>query len=310
MINRIKNHNLFEFIHNQLLTLLSIIISIFLWFYVVNSEPITTERIYTVNILPATSVDVTSASAKEIHVTLKGARAFLKDFHGDGDLKLTIDLKELKVNKSTKQFRYTIKDNDLVVPFGVEVVDIKPKQVLIKLDKLIYKNVPIKPNYMNNLPNELKLISGNINRSKVRIEGARDIMRSVGIVKTRLIDLSELSGQGEINVQLEELPEHLRYGDSDLITFSYDIRPKKANLTLKNIPILFVAPNMKFKSRVRKVSLDVLTTGRNEIRSSEVKVYAELPSDMGRSADIRLRAELPEGVHLLKIHPEIIKVSR
>ncbi len=310
MLKKIKSNNLFELIQNQLLTLLSIILAIFLWFYVVNSEPITTERIYNLDVLPATSMDVTSVSAKEIHVTLKGARAFLKDFHGDDHLKLQVDLKKMKVNRSTKQVKYSISETDLIVPFGVEVVDIKPKHLTIKLDKLIYKNVPIKVNYMNNLPKELKLISSSINRSKIKIEGARDIMRTVGQVKTRLIDLSELSGQGEVPIQLEDLPEFLRYGESDTLNFKYDIRPQKANLTLKNIPILFIAPNIKFRSRIRKVSLDVLTTGRDDIKASEVKVYAEIPSDMGRNADIRLRAELPEDVHLLKIHPEIIKVSR
>ncbi len=310
MLRKIENNRLFEFLQNQILSLLSIVLATFLWFYVVNSEPITTERIYTLNVLPATSVDVTSMSATEIHVTLKGARAFLKDFHGDGHLQLQIDLKKMSVNKTTKQIRYTIKDSDLIVPFGVEIVDIKPKQININLDKLIYKNVPIKTNYMNNLPADLQLISADIDRSKIKIEGARDLMRSVGQVKTRLIELSELSGQGEVTVQLEELPSFLRYGESDLVTFKYDIRPKKANLTLKNIPILFVAPNMKFRSKVRKVSLDVLTTGRDDIKVSEIKVYADIPTTMGKSATIKLRAELPNDVHLLKIHPETIKVRR
>ncbi|MEH0861365.1 CdaR family protein [Halobacteriovorax sp. DPLXC-1] len=310
MLRKIENSRLFEFLQNQFLILTSLALAVFLWFYVVNSEPIETERIYNLSVLPATSVDVTSVSAKEIHVKLKGARAFLKDFHGDDHLKFQIDLKKLKVKRNTKRIKYTIKDSDLVVPFGVEVVEISPKYVTINLDKLIYKNVPVKLNYTNNLPKDLKLISADVEPSKVRIEGARDIMRGVGLVKTRMIDLSEYTGQGEAQVELEELPDFLRYGEKNIVKFKYDIRPQKANLTLKNIPILFVAPNIKFRSRVRKVSLDVLKTGNDKIKESDIKIYADIPADMGKSANIRLRAELPDDVHLLKIHPEVIKVSR
>lgn len=310
MLRKIENSRLFEFLQNQFLILVSLALAVFLWFYVVNSEPIETERIYNLSILPATSMDVTGVSANEVHVKLKGARAFLKDFHGDDHLKLQIDLKKMKVKRGTKQVKYTIKDSDLVVPFGVEIVDIEPKYLTINLDKLIYKNVPIKMNYTNNLAKELKLISADIKPDKIRIEGARDIMRGVGLVQTRLIDLSEYSGQGEALVELEELPQFLRYGDKSVVTFKYDIRPQKANLTLKNISILFVSPNIKFRSKVRKVSLDVLTTGNDKIRESDIKIYADIPADMGKSANIRLRAVLPDGVHLLKIHPEIIKVSR
>ncbi len=297
-----------KWLEGHVLKILSLITSIFLWFYVVNSEPITVERSFEVSVKSPVGLGVDKVSSSKVKVTLKGARAFLKEYQ-DEDLKIFIDLSKKKL-KGKREIQYSIKDNDIVLPFGVDVVKLEPEMLALHFDKVINKKINIKANVISNLPDDLRLITAKVTPSYVSIEGPRSLMKKVGVTKSRLVDISTFSGMGEVDVTLAELPQFVRYLGDKSFKLKYDIRPKKANLNLKNISINFISTSHKFKPSKRKVSLDVLAPEGKSLRSSEVKVYAEIPAKKKGKFKVKLRAILPEGVHLLQINPEFIKVRK
>jgi YbbR domain-containing protein len=297
-----------KWLEGHILKILSLLTAIFLWFYVVNSEPITIKRTYQVNVLSPVGLGVDKISTSTIVVTLKGARAFLKEYRVDG-LGILVDLSEKRV-KNKKRVQYSIKDSDILLPFGVDVVQLEPEKISIRFDKLINKKIPIKANVGGELPTDLKLISAKVIPSSVSIEGPRSAMKKFGVTKTRMLDIGALTGIGEVDIELADLPRYINYKSKKSFKLKYDIRPKKANMNLKNIPINFVSTTHKFKPSKRSVSLDVLAPEGKSIRSSEVKVYGEIPAKKKGRFSIKLRAILPEGVHLLKINPEIIRIRK
>ncbi|EQC51881.1 YbbR-like domain-containing protein [Bacteriovorax sp. DB6_IX] len=297
-----------KWLEGHILKILSLITSVFLWFYVVNSEPITIKRVFEIDVISPVGLGVDKMSSQRVKVTLKGARAFLKEYKED-DLNISIDLSKRKLKKQ-RSIQYFIKDSDILLPFGVDVVQLEPERITINFDKLINKKIPIKSNIAGSLPPDLKLIHAKISPGSVSIEGPRSVMKTVGVTKTKLIDISGLTGNGEIDVELEELPHYVHYMNKEKFKLKYDIRPKKANMNLKNIPINFISTTHKFKPSKRAVSIDVLAPEGRSIRSSEVKVYAEIPAKKKGNFNVKLRAILPEGVHLLQINPETIRVRR
>lgn len=113
-----------------------------------------------------------------------------------------------------------------------------------------------------------------------------------------------------MKVALEPIDRRIVITNPGPVSFSYKIKPNKANVTLKKVKIRFLTTRGRFKSSHSLVSLDVLVSGDSDkkIKKSEIKVIADIP-DVGRGrVKVKLRAEVPEGVHLLKIHPETINV--
>jgi YbbR domain-containing protein len=291
-----------------LLKLLSLVTAFFLWFYVVNSEPINVKKDYLVSAIGPVGLSVDKVSAKKITVTLKGARAFLKDY-GDQAPTLNIDLSTSKYKGKTN-ITYTLSKSDFNLPFGVKVVDIKPQVLVFGLDKTIRKSVSVRANTVGKVSPQLNVMSLAVTPANVMIEGPRSVMRKTGLIKTKGIDISKLSGQGSTEAFLEDEPEFISYLETNDYKLNYDIRPKKANMTLKKIDIRFVSSNQKFKPSHRRVSLDVLIPDEKTLRKSDVKVYAEIPDGKSKRLVVPLRAVLPEGVHLLKIHPSEITIRR
>lgn len=295
------------FLEKYLLFILSFLTASFLWFYVVNSEPITLKRTIKVNVKAPIGLAVESVNFLKVDVTLRGARAFLKQFQDNGS-ELVIDLSKKRIGNDTK-VRHHLSVADFTLPFGVDITEILPEYIEIDFDKEIRKRVPIKISYMGELQSQLQLVNTDLSPSNIMIEGARNILKTISFVKTSAVDLSSLSGEDKVELELGELPGFVNYLDPSNLVFSYNVRPKKANLTLKKIEIKFVTSHQKFKASSKLVSMDVLTTDDSSISASEVKVYAEIPDGKKGQFDVRLRAELPNGVHLLNINPAIIKVN-
>ena len=62
-------------------------------------------------------------------------------------------------------------------------------------------------------------------------------------------------------------------------------------------------------SKIKNVSLDVLMPKEKSIKTSEVSVVADIPENTRGRVKVKLRATLPDEVHLLQINPEYINVS-
>ena len=301
-----------QWAQGHLLKILSLVTAFFFWFYVVNSEPITIKRTYHIKVKSPVGLNVDEISDRSIDVTLKGARAFLKDYQ-DQSLYIYVDMSKAPIKRNTK-FKYRLKDNDIHLPFGVDVVSMNPEVISLNFDRVIKKEVAVRPTLVGQISSDLKMMSYSITPKKVMISGPRSIMKKIGIINTRTIDISDLSGQGEKDVFLEVAPEFINYELEDStqksFKFNYDIRPKKANVTLKNISIKFITSSQRFKPSTLKVSLDVLAVDHKSIRKSEIEVYADVPEEKKGNFSVQLRANLPDGVHLLKIHPEQINIKK
>src|SRR5690606_13626934 len=95
------------------------------------------------------------------------------------------------------------------------------------------------------------------------------------------------------------------------VEMHYKVKPKKANLTLKNIPVRFLSTSTRINSKVKEVALDVLVPEQSEglLTKDKVQVIADVPEGKRGQVQVDLRAVLPEGVHLLQIHPASINIT-
>lgn len=292
----------------HILKVISLLASVTLWFYVLNSEPLEVDKRLELTFINPTDLAINVEVPKTVRVKIKGSRAFVQNIDLTGE-KVIVDLRDYPYKQET--FAVTFEKSMVRLPFGVEVLDIEPKQVVLSLDREIRKVVPVRLRTVGEVGKDLKLVERDFRPAEFMIRGPYEVLKKTTLLNSVPVDLSTLEGKGELRLPLEKIDQRIVIEDKKDIQFSYTVRPNKANLTLKNVAISFLTTHKKFKSSVDKVALDVLVSDdrKDALRESEVKVIAEVPDKARGNVRVKLRAVLPDGVNLLQIHPEFINVS-
>lgn len=300
--------NPFE-LNKHLLKIISLFLSITLWFYVLNSEPLEVERKMALVLLPPPGLALNVEVPRDVSVKIRGNRTFVQDLMASNE-KLYIDLKDHPYDQET--FAVTFSSDMIPVPFGIEVLEVTPQQVVLSLEKEIKKYVPVKAKIVGDLSNDLRLTKRKIEPKQFLISGPRSVLKTIGLIETLPIDLATLEGSGRIKTPVEALDSRVVIENFKEPEFEYTIRPNKANFTLKNVKIHFLSASGHIESKDQFAALDVLipqSDSKPGLKASEVKVIAEIPAGSSGKVRVRLRAELPSNIHLLQIHPEYINVS-
>lgn len=288
------------------LRLSSIIAGTTLWFYVLNSEPVRIEREFPLKLaLPAGQV-VANEWPQNVKIELKGARVFLENVQPSG-LEMVAE-----VATSPKRQTLRLTPSMLALPFGVEVVSIIPDTVTVQLVKESAKTLKIRPVITGDIGPDVAFDIEKIVPANLKIYGPWSLLKDMRDIPTSAINWLDLDASKNVaKVNLRELDPRLKVEGPTEVDLHFKIRPKKANLTLKNIPIRFVTTSMRITSRVKEVALDVLApeSAEGSLTNDNVQVLADIPSGKKGSMKIDLRAVLPEGVHLLQIHPASINIS-
>ncbi len=287
--------------------IISLFFAITLWFYVLNSSPIIIEKKIPINFKIPEGMAISNIIPREVTVKIKGSRVFMQNIFKKNEF-VFINLNKLFKNK--KELDIKIGVEDIPVPFGVEVLDMGPKSLTIKLQKLIKKTVRIVPVTIGEVGKEFKLIKKNMEPDRLMIQGPRGIIKDLKSISTSVIDISTLKESGRLQVIAVDVDPRLSMVNESPIYFNYEIRPRKANITLRNIKIRFLTSAKKIRPKFRMVSMDVLMPeGKDQnINSSLVEVLADIPDGVKGSVNIPLKAKLPPGVFLLKIDPEFVNI--
>ncbi len=299
-----------ERFRRHLLKLLAVLFSFCLWFYVLNSESLELQVKLPLVLIPPVGMAISELPPTELLIKVKGSRAFVRNLFNDNE-KVFINLKR-RGTKTKKGMLVKVLPSDIPHPLGVEVTEILPGELNIKIEKRKTKKISLKPFLVGEVPSQLELLKYELVPNSLKISGPRNLIDSLTSIETSPIDLHKLEGDGRIKVLLKELDPRLRAEEE--ITeaeFLFRVKPKKANFTLKNVNILFLTSSSQFMAKVRTASIDVLIPEGADLKltTKDVKLVAEIPEGSKGEVRIKLKAELPEGVHLLQIYPETISVG-
>lgn len=288
------------------LRVVSIIAGTTLWFYVLNSEPVRIQREFPLKLLMPESQVVGNILPESIKVELKGARVFLENVQSSG-----IEI-VAEVASSPKRQSLRLSANMIALPFGVEVVSIIPDTINLQLVKESAKSLKIRPIVTGDVGPDVAYEIEKISPSTVKVIGPWNVIKDLKDIPTVAMNWIDLdTSKGSVKINLRELDSRLKYEAGNEVEIFFKVKPKKANLTLKNIPIRFVSNASRITSRVKEVSLDVLAPESPDFKLTPdtVLVMADIPLGKKGNVKVDLRAVLPDGVHLLQIHPSSININ-
>lgn len=204
--------------------------AISLWYYVLNSEAVEVEKKLPINFTVPKGMVLLSPIHREVTIKLKGSKAFIKNIFSNNE-KLNIDLTAYyrpETLQMEKSFKVKIYPTDVSIPFGVNILDISPKELAIELDHKALKEVPIKLQYIGELPSKRKLKDLILSPDKILLSGPITLLRNITTVETVPFNLASLSkDEGSFGVQIVEIDSRIKLEESTTLKVKFRTQMNK-----------------------------------------------------------------------------------
>lgn len=170
---------------NMMAKVLSLILAVVLWVYVMNEQNPPVDVAYTVQpeIRSLAAGLVLADGVDSVRIRVRGPRRVLAGLQG-GDIRAYIDLTGVGEGRHTVPVRG-------VVPAGLEMLEIVPDRLTVTIEAVITKNVPVRVRTTGTLPPGTALGDITVSPPQVTVEGPRSKLDAVD----QVIAVVDVSGQ-------------------------------------------------------------------------------------------------------------------
>jgi YbbR domain-containing protein len=195
--------------------LFSIFIAFLLWVALVD-EP---ELIETVTVPVeyrnlSSALDLSPDAPTRIQVQVRGPRGRLNEVSPERT-NIVLDLGSM----STPSARtFTIQANSINLPAAVTLVRAMPSQLRVKLERRLYKELPVVVAYEDLLPSSLKIIATEVSPPSVKVVGPESRIELADSLRTEPISLTEINSGKPIRVNVLLTDPELSIVGSPLVT--------------------------------------------------------------------------------------------
>lgn len=284
---------------------ISVIIAVVLWGIVLGSRNVEVTKEVPLEIVTPADIVPANEVPEKIAFRLSGPKAFLRSILDRREEPIRVNLSGAKPALVTYRF---FSDN-IRVPIGVKVLSINPTAILIKLEYLKRKDVPVRVEFKGNPPDGYRIVKAEVKPEIVRIKGAESRVDGITELGTAPIDISNLKK----NIEKEVPFDLARYNvqlDSDLPKVSIEVEPISANFRIKNVDIHVLTP---YKVRLDEKSVTVLVRAAPEdlhtLDRNHVFGVVDLTGKTKGKYDEPVKVTLPKNVGLVKVIPDHVNVT-
>jgi YbbR domain-containing protein len=296
----------------NLLKVLSLVLAIFVWIYVLNSERLKFEKTIKLEYRLKDQVIFAQKPIQEVTFVLEGPRAFMRSLIEREDT-ILVDLSYK--NPQFKRGQYTLREADLSLPYGVKVDRIIPRRLNLQLDKKLTKTLPIKLQLLGDLPEPLFLKELVVEPPELQIDGPKALMVMIHDIQTKPIQRTQLMEKSLIPLELIQLDTRLSILDSASVTLYGNIQAQRSNQKLSKVFPRLMGEGQLVDPR-QSFELDLWVMPAQLIHwkkwSKEIQLVIRTPEtnpNPGKPISLAPIVSLPRGVYLKQIKPETALVN-
>jgi YbbR domain-containing protein len=296
----------FAIAHNFGTKVISVVIAIVLWVVVLGSRNVEVTKEIPLEIITSGELTAANDVPEKIAFRLAGPKAFLRAVLDRREDPIRVNLAGAKPGFITYRF---FSDN-IRLPIGVKVLSINPTAILIKLEPIKKRDVPVRVELKGQPADGFRVAKAEAHPPVVRIKGAETKVDAVTEVGTIPIDVTGLKQEQEREAALDLT----RYGlqiDGVLPKVLIDVEPLSANLKIKNIEIRVLS---SFHAKLDQSSATVFVRAdpANAKLLDRNHVYAVVdlrgkPKGVYRNEG--LHVSLPPDTGLVRVTPDKVNVT-
>ncbi len=219
-------------------------------------------------------------------------------------------------NKEPGERVVQLKLRDVAAPDGIEVLQIEPASIKLRLEPTAKKLVNVEPSIVGGLEEGVELYRMTVAPSALEIAGPQSQLDALRQLKTESVSLKGRRESFKATVDVELPHPTLRVTKRASVTLSLEIGARRAARLFTNLPVQLVGP--PGRARLLTKTVEVLLLGpRAEIealRADEIKVELELnalPAHVTAAPPhVRLPDRLAQQIEIKSINPTEVKVKR
>ena len=215
------------------LRFISLALAVVLWYFVGGDDTVDKNVMVPIEVinLPRDLV-ISNQFKREIEVTISGSRSQVLNIE-KGDISRQVDLAHAVPGTMVIN-----NENHLIsVPRGVKVLRTQPDSIILSLDKLIQKQLAVKP-LTKGSPAAHHLLRGiTMKPETISITGPQAVLSQVNDLQTQVIDISGMDQPMQLQVPLELSPALLDLIGETSVTADLAIVEETVEKRISGLPI-------------------------------------------------------------------------
>lgn len=219
---------------------------------------------------------------------------------------------ELNVPEDAESiYRIELLKSALKLPPSVEVLSIEPTQLELNFDKRIVRDLPVVVPRYGNLPEDVKLVSMDVNPSTVSVSGPERIVSKLVSVETNPVDFRGIREDFSKKLELRN-PGNL----VEMKTTDVELTLELASLEIvKQLPSLSleIRGSVGFSYNITPSLVTVEVAGPSAIVEgltlSQVLPFVRISPSAKKGDEISVNVEIPEGVVIKKMIPSKVIIN-
>jgi hypothetical protein len=176
-------------LEDWLMKVVALAITLALWFGVTGLSTPTTQRLTAVplSLRFSNNIEVTNSPIQEVDLVVTGDKRRLAQINKN-DLVISLDISD--VLPGDRVLNLTPETIAVALPTGVKLDEIQPSRIAVRIETVEEKEIPVKAETFGEVPDGFEIYSETIAPTKVRVRGPAGFVRSLSVVSTERIDLS------------------------------------------------------------------------------------------------------------------------
>jgi YbbR domain-containing protein len=264
-------------------------------------------------IQPPPDWTVVDRSARTVDVAFLGTRDDLRYLNREL-IKATVDARDRTDNQT---FSVTLGPANINAPGSARIEFIRPAAVTLRLDREISKQVPVKVETQNLLPDGYEIEQITVTPATVQLSGPARLLEDIEAVSTMPIDLDgRIRSINKRRIPL--VPGDRMAGvemDPAAVTLDLAILERSVSTRFPDLPILPLLPaGRKLRADLDPDTAHLTVKGRPELvkalAAEDIRLFVDAV-DTEDSGPVRLpiRAVLPGGISVVRTEPATVTVE-
>ncbi len=213
------------------LKLVSLFFAVFLWYFVVGEDKVDMNLLVPIEIvnLPRDLV-ISNQYKKELDVTVSGSRSLIRSL-SRRELTRTVDLS--KAEPGTMIIRNT--PDSISLPRGIRVLRIQPTHLVFTIDRLIEKNLTVKPSITGTPAPGHRIARVRLEPDSIHLTGPQTLLGPIPFLATIPIDVTGLDRTTTVETRLDLTPELAELIGESLVTARLEVRQEYTTRTIEDL---------------------------------------------------------------------------
>ncbi|MCI0660431.1 MAG: hypothetical protein L0220_05095 [Acidobacteria bacterium] len=298
-------------IENKGLKVLSLLLAVFL--FAVSRQPKLDIRLIDLPLqfsdtLPG--VEISGVVDRQVSVQLRGPRDLIRS--------LTPNQISVVANVSNKEPGdrvVQLRPGDVQCPNGIEVRQIEPASIRLRLEPTMKKSVKIEPHFMGEVASGKEVYLTTVDPPSIEIEGPQSQIEKVNHILTESVNLYGRNSNFFTTVDLETPHTSVRFLRQGPFKLSVEIGEKRRTRKINNVPVQLLSQSSGYRITPKTIEVELYgpASAIEHLAASDLHVELEVNPSMKDLQPIQPKVRLPAGADKsirVKIIPPEVMVKR